>query len=63
MVEYTYEEAQELLEKNLKLCVQQLDEINEDLAFLRDQITTTEVNMSRTYNYGVKLRKEARTKK
>lgn len=63
MVEYTYDEAKELLEANLKTCVHQLDELNEDLAFLRDQITTTEVNMSRTYNYGVKLRKEAKASK
>jgi len=63
MVEYSLDEALELLNKNYTLAIQRLDEINEDLAFLKDQKTTTEVNMSRVHNYGVKKRNEQKATK
>ncbi len=63
MVEYNYEEALKTLKDNLRMAVEQLTETNEDLAFLKDQITTTEVNISRTYNHGVKLKREEKSKK
>uniref|UniRef100_A0A914RZ46 Uncharacterized protein n=1 Tax=Parascaris equorum TaxID=6256 RepID=A0A914RZ46_PAREQ len=34
-----------------------VDELNAELDFVKDQITTTEVNMAHVYNYGVQMRK------
>eukprot|EP00069_Balaena_mysticetus_P005239 bmy_17932T0 len=45
-----------LLEKNLSTATKNLDSLEEDLDFLRDQFTTTEVNMARVYNWDVKRR-------
>jgi len=60
MLEYTLDEATKLLstnEANAKVTVQNLDE---DMQFLRDQLTITEVNIARTHNYNVKCRAVAR---
>lgn len=54
MLEYTLEGAEELLCKNLQMATRNLTELNSDLDFLRDQITTTEVNMARLHNWNVK---------
>ncbi|XP_029616510.1 prefoldin subunit 3 [Salmo trutta] len=56
MLEYDINEAQSLLEKNLATASRNLDSLEEDLDFLRDQFTTTEVNMARVYNWDVKRR-------
>ncbi|KAG7464748.1 hypothetical protein MATL_G00168870 [Megalops atlanticus] len=56
MLEYDIDEAQTLLEKNLATASRNLDSLEEDLDFLRDQFTTTEVNMARVYNWDVKRR-------
>ncbi|KAL9969398.1 hypothetical protein ACROYT_G021611 [Oculina patagonica] len=56
MLEYSIEEAEALLSKNLNAAQKNLKEIEEDLGFLRDQYTTTEVNMARVYNWEVKKR-------
>lgn len=56
MLEYHTDEAQALLEKNLATATTHLHALEEDLDFLRDQLTTTEVNMSRVYNWDVKRR-------
>ena len=53
MVEYTYEEAIKLLGKNLHNAEMKIKETEDDLDFLKDQITTTEVNLARIYNQGV----------
>ena len=53
MVEYTYDEALKLLGKNLANAEQKLKETEQDMDFLKDQITTTEVNLARIYNQGV----------
>eukprot|EP00298_Acanthocystis_sp_HF-20_P007424 c17022_g1_i1.p1 GENE.c17022_g1_i1~~c17022_g1_i1.p1 ORF type:complete len:210 (+),score=74.11 c17022_g1_i1:24-632(+) len=58
MVEYSYQEAQELLEAQQKKCNATIAELTESCLFLRDQITTTEVNIARIYNYDVKLRQQ-----
>uniref|UniRef100_A0A7S4V1X5 CS domain-containing protein n=1 Tax=Alexandrium monilatum TaxID=311494 RepID=A0A7S4V1X5_9DINO len=58
MLEYTLEEAVELLRTNEANARTSLKGLDEDIAFLRDQITTTEVNIARTHNYGVKLRQK-----
>ncbi|KAG8553683.1 hypothetical protein GDO81_003512 [Engystomops pustulosus] len=56
MLEYDIDEAQALLEKNLSTATRNLNSTAEDLDFLRDQFTTTEVNMARVYNWDVKRR-------
>ncbi|XP_068105714.1 prefoldin subunit 3 [Hyperolius riggenbachi] len=56
MLEYDIDDAQALLEKNLSTATRNLDSTEEDLDFLRDQFTTTEVNMARVYNWDVKRR-------
>ncbi|XP_037577809.1 prefoldin subunit 3 [Dermacentor silvarum] len=54
MLEYTLEGAEELLCKNLQTATRNFTELHSDLDFLRDQITTTEVNMARLHNWNVK---------
>ena len=53
MVEYSHDEALALLERNLKNAEIRLKSTQEDLNFLKDQITTTEVNIARCYNQTV----------
>ena len=60
MLEYSYGEARELLSQQLAAAGTKMATNSADLAFLRDQIITTEVNIARTYNFSVK---EARRKK
>jgi prefoldin subunit 5 len=43
MMEFTFDEAEKLLAGNLETATVNLGKVNEQLAFLRDQITTTEV--------------------
>lgn len=45
MLEYDIEEAENLLQKNLDTAESNFEELNEDLSYLRDQITTTEVSI------------------
>merc|ERR1712216_158111 len=53
MVEYNLEDATKLLTSNLEQAELKLEETEGDIDFLKDQITTTEVNMARIYNQGV----------
>ena len=53
MVEYSYDEAIKLLMRNLASAEEKLAETESDIDFLKDQTTTTEVNMARVYNQGV----------
>eukprot|EP01114_Cavostelium_apophysatum_P014002 TRINITY_DN3513_c0_g1_i1.p1 TRINITY_DN3513_c0_g1~~TRINITY_DN3513_c0_g1_i1.p1 ORF type:complete len:188 (-),score=33.80 TRINITY_DN3513_c0_g1_i1:32-595(-) len=57
MVEYTFEEATALLAKNLEAAERNMRELTEDLEFLKDQITTTQVNTARIFNFDVKQRR------
>eukprot|EP00005_Dracoamoeba_jomungandri_P001488 CAMPEP_0174257552 /NCGR_PEP_ID=MMETSP0439-20130205/6667_1 /TAXON_ID=0 /ORGANISM="Stereomyxa ramosa, Strain Chinc5" /LENGTH=174 /DNA_ID=CAMNT_0015340675 /DNA_START=26 /DNA_END=550 /DNA_ORIENTATION=- len=57
MVEYSFDEAIELLTKNLSGCKENLTSLETEINFLKDQITTTEVNIARIFNYDVKTRK------
>ncbi|KAJ2770262.1 peptide chain release factor 1, partial [Coemansia nantahalensis] len=57
MLEYTTDEAQELLASKLSVAKTSLEHVVEDLEFLRDQITTMEVNIARVYNWDVKQRR------
>nr|QBH72839.1 prefoldin subunit [Embidopsocus sp. OG10733] len=56
MLEYDLQEASELLKKNLATAKKNLLAVEKDLDFLRDQFTTTEVNMARVFNWDVKRR-------
>lgn len=58
MVEYELDKAKELLEKNKNSVQKVLDELTAELAFVKDQITTTEVNIAHVHNYGVKKRQQ-----
>lgn len=58
MLEYTLEEATDLLRTNEENAKITLTKTEEDMAFLRDQLTTTEVNIARTHNHGVKVRQK-----
>jgi len=53
-------QAIELLERNLAEAKKTLQELHEDQGLLRDQITTTEVNMARVFNWDVKERRKAK---
>jgi len=57
MLEYDIDEAEELLVKNLGDAKSSLEKLEDDIDYLRDQITTTEVNMARIYNWNVKNKK------
>lgn len=57
MVEYTYEEAIELLENQLVQTFDKVKELMEDLYHLRGNSITVEVNMARLFNHSVKLKK------
>lgn len=62
MVEYTFDEALALLEKNLAAAKLNLETTSEDLAWLRDQQVICEVNTARVYNYDVVKRREEKEK-
>ncbi|KAL2117435.1 hypothetical protein VTJ04DRAFT_7095 [Mycothermus thermophilus] len=53
MLAYPIEEAEALLESKLKAAQQSLSNCEEDLDFLREQITTMEVAVARVYNWDV----------
>ena len=53
MVEYSYDEALKLLNKNFNNADSKLKSTYEDLDYIKDQITTMEVNMARVYNQNV----------
>ena len=57
MLEYTYEDAHELLSSKLEKAKSEQENISQDLAFTRDQIITAEVNMSRIYNWDVRCKR------
>jgi len=57
MLEYTLDEAKELLLKNKDSAEKNLVILNEDLDFLSEQIVTLEVNIARIHNWSVKQRK------
>ncbi|OBA23864.1 Prefoldin, subunit 3 [Metschnikowia bicuspidata var. bicuspidata NRRL YB-4993] len=60
MLEYPLDEAVELLNTRLQNNVQLLETVEEDLDFLRQNITTMEVNTARLYNWDVERRKALR---
>ncbi|KOS15866.1 prefoldin subunit 3 [Malassezia pachydermatis] len=58
MLSYEIDEAISLLKDKLDTAKKNLDLANKDLGFLRDQITTMEVNTARVHNWDVKRRRE-----
>ncbi len=57
MVEYSLEEALELLNKNLVNAKKNRKTYQKDLEYIKEQITMLEVNFSRVHNYKVSLNK------
>lgn len=60
MLEYTYDEALELLTTKQDVAKRDFKEVTEDLTFTRNQIITSEVNISRIYNWDVRRKREAK---
>ena len=62
MLSYKIPEAIELLATKLKNAEVSLQSLQDDLEFLREQITVMEVNTARLYNWDVVRRRERRAK-
>ena len=62
MLSYKIPEAIELLATKLKNAELSLQDLQDDLEFLREQITVMEVNTARLYNWDVVRRRERRAK-
>jgi len=60
MLSYPLDQAEALLTNKLTTATTNLLNVKEDLSWLRDQITVTEVNIARVYNFDVKRRRIAR---
>ncbi|KAK4775813.1 hypothetical protein SAY87_023774 [Trapa incisa] len=57
MLEYSCEEATDLLQKNLQNAKVSLEVLLTDLQFLRDQATINQVTIARVYNWDVHRRR------
>ena len=57
MVEYSFDEAIELLEQQLRQFHFKIQELSEDLDDLRGNSITVEVSMARLFNFNVKRKK------
>ena len=62
MLSYKIPEAIELLLTKLKNAEASLQSLQDDLEFLREQITVMEVNTARLYNWDVIRRRERRVR-
>eukprot|EP01059_Diplonema_ambulator_P018496 TRINITY_DN3087_c7_g1_i1.p1 TRINITY_DN3087_c7_g1~~TRINITY_DN3087_c7_g1_i1.p1 ORF type:complete len:220 (+),score=83.28 TRINITY_DN3087_c7_g1_i1:46-660(+) len=62
MVEYTCDEAITLLTNNLQTAQNSLENVLEDLAYLRDQTNICEVNMNRLHNFLIQERRDEKAK-
>eukprot|EP00030_Apusomonadida_sp_AF-17_P004306 a509011_218.p2 GENE.a509011_218~~a509011_218.p2 ORF type:complete len:198 (-),score=93.96 a509011_218:42-608(-) len=58
MLEYTLDEAESVLSKNYEAATKNLADLQNDLSFLKDQQTITEVNIARVFNNDVKERRK-----
>lgn len=54
MLEYSLDDAEALLSKNHEAAIKSLAQVDEDLSFLREQLTTLEVTRARVYNWEVR---------
>jgi prefoldin subunit 5 len=57
MLEYSYDDAMGILNENLAKAKEKEIQTRGDLAFLKDQITTSEVNIARVYNHSVIMKR------
>lgn len=57
MLEYTYDEAADFLTQNLESARKEFISVKEDLGFVRDQIVTSEVSMTRIFNWDVRRKR------
>jgi prefoldin subunit 5 len=60
MLEYSIKEAENLLNTSNQNATKTIAKLDDDMAFLRDQITTTEVNIARVHNHMVKIKAQLR---
>lgn len=60
MLAYPLSEARELLSGKIEAAKTRLSQTIEEHGFLRDQVTTSQVNIARVYNWDIKRRKERR---
>ena len=58
IAELTFKEANELLKANLDNAISSLAQITDELSYIKDQKTTTEVNVARVYNYSLAQKRE-----
>ena len=58
MLEYGVDEAEELLRRNERNAQENLEGLERDLAFLKDQITVSEVNIARVHNVNVTMKQQ-----
>ncbi len=58
MMEYSIEEAEKLLTTSQENAKTSLKSLDTSLSFLREQITTTEVNIARCHNYTVRQKQK-----
>lgn len=63
MLEYSYDEAIELLETKLRIAKKELEEGGSDLEFTRNQIITAEVCISRIYNWDIRRKRQETAEK
>ena len=63
MCEYKMDEAKTLLNQNLQNAKNQIKKNNNDLEFIKDQMTVCEVNLARIYNETVRRNQIAKQKK
>ncbi|SBS97845.1 prefoldin subunit 3, putative [Plasmodium malariae] len=61
MVEFSFKEALDLLNHHLDRAVSLYDEMDKELIWLHEQISTTEINISRIHNY-VEMKKNDKEK-
>ena len=57
MLEYTYEEAIDFLSHNEESARREYQIVKDDLSFVRDQIVTSEVSMTRIFNWDVRQKR------
>ncbi|KAK6527923.1 peptide chain release factor 1 [Arthrobotrys megalospora] len=62
MLAYPNEEAIAMLKQKLSAAQESLRNCEEDIDFLRQQITTLEVNTSRMYNWNISLQRKEKEK-
>lgn len=61
MLSYPIDEAHELLQGKLSTATQTLQNCEEDMDFLKEQITTMEVALARVYNWDVVQKRKEKT--